>query len=471
MSCSVFLCADIGTSSLKGALFFFSGECLAFAREELPAPGSAGAGNAEEWLAAFRRLVARLLSAPNAASAKIEGIVVSGNGPTLVPVGADGKPVFSALLWMDGREESLAAEKSLFLPKAAWLSRKKPEVYEKTAFFLGCPEYLAFRLTGERHAFSPSEEFSAFIWAPAGAAAYGLEAGKFPPALATAGEAGRVSAAAAAEFGLPQGARLYAAAPDFLMALLGTAAVRPGLVCDRAGTSEGINVCAARPVSLPGLRCLPHVIEGLWNVSRLLPPTGLIFEWFRGASGQKESSYAEIFGGIAECEKTLRRAPHPKENLLFFPKNGESGKAGAGVFVKNGRGFSLEEALAGNGKDKVGLAVAYGIGFTARAAFAKLTDSLGPMDEAGLCGGQAKNAAWNRLKARLTGKTLRVPEPADAELVGCLAAGLRGRGEYRSLSQAAESLVRFTAGYEPGAGEYYDELYALWQAQRIKNGE
>ncbi|MCL1818077.1 MAG: FGGY-family carbohydrate kinase [Spirochaetaceae bacterium] len=468
MSLPVFLCADIGTSSLKGALFSFAGECLATAREELPAPGSVAAENAEEWPAAFRRLVTNLCAAENAVPLKIEGIVISGNGPTLVPLGVDGKPVFSALLWLDGREKPLAAEKNLFLPKAAWLLREKPEVYEKTAFFLGCPEYLVFRLTGEKHAFSPSGEFSAYIWTSAEAAAYGLDAGKFPPVLATAKEAGRVSAAAAAEFGLPQGARLYAAGPDFLMALLGTAAVRPGLVCDRAGTSEGINVCAAQPVSSPGLRCLPHVIEGLWNAARLLPPTGFVFEWFRRASGQKEISYDEILGGIAKCEESLRNTPRREDFLQFFPQSGEGGKNEAGVFVKDGRRLSLEAALAVNGKDSAGLAVVYGIGFTARAALAELQASLGPLDEVRLCGGQARNAVWNRLKARLTEKTLLVPEPVDAELSGCLAAGLCGKGEYGSLSQAAESLVRFSARCEPEAGEksYYDELYALWEEQR-----
>ena len=93
-----------------------------------------------------------------AAAGGIEAIVVSGNGPTLVPVDAAGSPLAPALTWMDRRGAQEArivsatcgwpVDPTFSLPKALWFFRNRPQVYERTALFLGCPEYAAFVLTG-----------------------------------------------------------------------------------------------------------------------------------------------------------------------------------------------------------------------------------------------------------------------------------------------------------------------------------
>ncbi|MDR1931847.1 MAG: FGGY-family carbohydrate kinase [Spirochaetales bacterium] len=453
----VFLCADIGTSSLKGALFRLSGECLCRARAEF----SASAGrlfqdwNAGEWLSAFGRLVRELTAAADRAErggVSVGGIVISGNGPTLVPLGAGGEPVHPVLLWIDGRAEHLSGEKSLFLPKAAWLMRERPAVYEKTVLFLGCPEYLVCCLTGEKHAFSPSPEFSEYIWTERSCAACGLDPRKFPPAISTGAEAGRVSPSAAREFGIPRGAPVYAAGPDFLMTLLGTACVRPGRSCDRAGTSEGVNTCTARPVLSAKLRCLPHIIPGYWNAASLLFSTGRLFEWFRAASSQADVPYDALLAGIQEAARQEFQARLP----WFFPlaetsAGGEKPDGGfPGMFFHEGKGFYLDSGVIQRyGKQALGLAVARAIGFAVRQAVCDLRTQGLMIEELRVSGGQAKNPLWNQLKADLTGAALLVPEIEDAELVGGLAAGLKGCGMYADLAGAAEALVRFKTRCRP----------------------
>ena len=77
-----------------------------------------------------------------------------------------------------------------------------------------------------------------------------------------------VSADASSRTGLPAGLPVVAAGSDFMAALIGSGATAPGLVCDRAGTSEGINYCSRRPSDDPRLRDLPHAVEPYWNVAR-----------------------------------------------------------------------------------------------------------------------------------------------------------------------------------------------------------
>ncbi|MBQ3647660.1 MAG: hypothetical protein II958_02350, partial [Spirochaetia bacterium] len=66
-----------------------------------------------------------------------------------------------------------------------------------------------------------------------------------------------------------------------------------------------------------------------------------------------------------------------------------------------------------------------------------------------MAGGQAKNGAWNQLRANLTGRPVLVPEIADGELSGCAAAAFCGLGLYSTPAQAAEAIVRIAREYKP----------------------
>jgi xylulokinase len=235
----LYFTADIGSSSLKGSLLDVGGGLVAFERIEFPwARDPRLAWSAQAWVAAFAALSGRLL--PKLEGRLLSGVAISGNGPTLVPMDAAGRPLGAILRWSDP-DSRVAGQKSFFLPKAAWFKSARPDLFEKTAGFLTCPEYITFLLTGSRAAASPSPAFSAYVWDKAGFQAYDLDEQLFPPLVEPGTRLGRVSAAGEALLGFRRDTPVYSAGSDFLMALLGTAAVRPGLTCDRAGTSEGIN--------------------------------------------------------------------------------------------------------------------------------------------------------------------------------------------------------------------------------------
>ena len=60
--------------------------------------------------------------------------------------------------------------------------------------------------------------------------------------------------------------------------LIGTGTIEAGRLCDRCGSSEGLNFCTDRPITGTGLRTLPSAIPGLWNVSYLIPNSGELRE-------------------------------------------------------------------------------------------------------------------------------------------------------------------------------------------------
>ena len=426
---------DIGTSSVKAGLFDRDrARHLWLHRESLASGDPPDIWVTEQWVRAAQSTLDQCPDLEH-----LDAIALSGNGPTIIPVGEDGTPLCDALLWLDRRENRLPDQPSFFLPKVDWFRRNEPSVYERTWQFMTCPEYLAYLMCGAPHSTSPSPEFDRYLWDDPGISAYGLDRERLPSIVRPGQLVGRVSDRGHELFGLAVGTPVFAAGPDFLMSQLGTATVRVGQTCDRAGTSEGINHCCAEPTSSPDVRCLPHVVPGLWNVAGVLSSTGRIFEWFRRISRQRAVGYERM---LAEIE-----AAGYEEEPFFFPSmhRGAAWEFHRGMFV----GLRSDHATA-----EMGRGVVHSIGYAVRQSIESLRAAGCEVTELRACGGQAKNPVWNQLKADITGVPVITPEVLDAELVGNCCCALSGLGDYASPWEAAKQTVGFTARYEPAPARY-----------------
>ncbi|MDR2444644.1 MAG: sugar kinase [Spirochaetaceae bacterium] len=401
------LCADIGTTSLKAALIDIGvtgvKRLLGFSRETYQAQGGAAVAP-ELWEAAFYRAV-KVLSGL-ASEARIEAVCISGNGPTLVPIEGDlltGRAL-PPLHWFSPR---LAAPDgggdagSFFLPYVSWFRQNEPENYAKTSLFLSCQEWLSARLGAEPVTVLPTPYYRPYYYDDDQFAAFALDGRKFPPFAPLGAITGHVSCEAARVYGLEAGLPIVGGGPDFIMALFGSGAVEAGLVCDRAGSSEGINVCAGEPPSAGvaaahSLRVLPHAIEGLWNVSVVLPESGIIFDRYRLKSGLQDVPYEEML-------KSMTGGGGPLHPVLQKIADGT------------------------------------------RRALETLRKAGYPVREMRHSGGQAKSPLWNRLKAEICGCRLLVPEIVDTELAGNAAAAMFALGEASSITEACRKIVVINA--------------------------
>ncbi|MFA6504480.1 MAG: FGGY-family carbohydrate kinase [Treponemataceae bacterium] len=477
----VILCADIGTSSLKAAFVDYEGKLRGFVRETYPAERVvAGKTTSTDWENAFKRAISVLLSATSDNRIEIGAICVSGNGPTLVPVDVDGQAL-APLHWHDGRIVKPADPglRSFFLPRAAWLRDHEGAAYERTRLFLSCQEWLSARLGAEAVGVLSSSAYRPYFWDDAQIRAFGLEPEKFPPLVLMGERIGAVSKTAEATFGIPSGTPIVAAGTDYFMALVGVGVIENGMVCDRAGTSEGINVCADKPAKGTELLTLPQLRPQLWHVSASLPTTGRLFEWFRTITGQTGRNYQEMLEEIeAASSRTFARpvygATEPQSCLdtandrkpacggFFFPDVRAAGNLSASSAFISTAGLTTRAEL--------GRAVVEAIGYMVRGAIDKLEKHGYRVESMRLSGGQAKNAAWNRLKADITGRYLAIPEIEDGELTGNLCASLYALGESRSVEDAVSRTVRIARVYEPDQKAFaiHSERYDSYKTMLAK---
>jgi xylulokinase len=462
----VVLVFDIGTSALKGGIINRKGELLE--KAEVPLCLMEGShplhheADTRSWISSLIEVSGTLSVSGKRA---VEAVVVSGNGPTLVPVGDDGEPLDYAMTWMDRRgveEAGIIAEATgdyvdptFFLPKAFWVFRNKPEVYEKARYFFGCPEFLDYYLTGNACTIFPSDQFARYIWTEDIIRELGMAPQKFPPFIKPGQGLGKVRSEAGKVLGIPSKTPVFAGGPDFIMTLLGTATVAPGRACDRAGTSEGINLCSRTPLEDRRLMCLPHIIEGFHNISGIISTSGKALEWYKDISGRGELGYESMLGEAGGV-------PAGSRGLIFLPYlAGER----APLWDPYARG-SFIGLTAKHGSNEITRAVIESIGYAIRDVIEVMEENGLIIEELRVTGGQAKSPLWNQVKADITGKKILVADVKDSELIGDACVGLYALGEYDSLADASERIVKIETEYSPqkSVRKLYDELFSLYRS-------
>jgi len=442
---------DIGSTRTKAALFDMNGTLVA--RHSCPSgpltgrEGSMVEARPEDWLRAASVSVRQV--AETVEKNAIEGICIASEGPTLVALDRALNPVCPAMLWMDSRAGAEAEELSSmvgrkvppsWLPaKALWLSRHEPEIFGRVSHFLQPLDFVASTITGEVKFSIVSQDFNA---APKDMMeASGLPLSMFP-ARVTMGELhGRVRASWASMLGVPEGLPVIAGTGgvDAIQVVLGTGTLEEGIVCDKAGTSEGIEVVSRKALEDSRFFVAPHpLVPGFFHVGGVMSTTGKALEWFRRTHYGPKVSYHYIM-------REAGSVPPGAEGLIFLPYlMGErtplwDEKARAVFF-----GLSLLHRRA-----HLARAVLEGVAFGMEQILSLLRSHGIPMEEIRVAGGPSRSHLWNRIKADVTGLPVRVCAVPEVELLGLAILSGKSLGVYDDIKKAVSKMVRFRALINP----------------------
>jgi len=250
------LCIDIGTTSLKAGLITADGEVVSISTKRFSDPQNRFI--ATKWMDSLSRVLKNLSREKKSG---IKGIVVSGNGPTVVTESG------ITLRWNESIDYGALGinisetTPSLFLPRIQSLQKLFPKEWESGNYIFSGPEFLIYELTGNAVTILPEERFKSAYWND--------NTPKMPPYISTGSVCGNLLKNAAEFLKLQEGIPVVAGGPDFVVALMGTNTLQPGHICDRCGSSEGFNFCVPSFIKDDKVRSLPSVIPGLWNISVL----------------------------------------------------------------------------------------------------------------------------------------------------------------------------------------------------------
>lgn len=415
-------CADIGTSSLKAALITPDGKAIARTVAAIDSKKES-----DRWLFSLKEAFSALKKqVEEQGLLDILAVSISGNGPSL----ANSQGTF---LWNEQlRNDEIAAEvstlapsMSLFLPRLLHIKHEKKEMWVTDEMIFPVPEWLVYQLTGTAQTVLPDIRYKKAYWTDEDLRDFGIPEKKLPRYVPIGKSAGHIKREIASEMNMIEAdctddklPKVFCSGPDFTIALIGTNTLTPGLVCDRAGTSEGINLCTEEPLMAKGVRTLPSPVPPYWNASVLIPDSGLRFSKWRFDNLYADIPYEETVKWLLEHEES------DGFTLLL--------DIAFGVRKEMGRLFKTAE--------EHGIAVPKIISCT---------------------GGQAWCAPWMQMKADITGIPYAVADCADSELSGDAAVAMFGLEEYTSISSAATAMMTHRTIYFPDKErqKHYIDIY------------
>ena len=370
---------------------------------------------------------------------------MSGQAPTAVSVDAQLRPTHAAVTWLDRRQarvaEGLYARLGQAVPawgswpaQVAWLVCERPDAMRRTRWLLGCPDYLAARLTGQPALF--------IEWPAAELEAAGVDPRLLPAVSPPAAVVGSVTASAAEATGLRPGTPVAAGFIDGVMGVLGSGARRQGDACLNGGTSGTFSVLVAPGAGYPVLGM--HIAGAATNTS------GKALDWFVERILRQPLAYTPLLEQAASV-------PAGAAGLLFVPHlAGER----APVQDLRARGAWVGLALDHDWRHML-RSVLEGVALSFRSMAERLAAGGADMGEVRCVGGQARSPLWNQIKADVLGRSLLVPDVVEAAVVGAAIVAALAVGVYPSPEEAAAAMVRVARRFDPDprAAALYDRLY------------
>ena len=304
------LSLDIGTTVAKAVLFNIIGRELAVAERGIPLikPNASWVeiNPAKMWdviLEIIHEICQNL-----AADIQVQGVALSTQGGSLLPVDAAGNPTHNLITWLDRRSESVVAtweengiadrirtlsgwapQPGLPLPTICALRQSHPATVKKTHKFLSVNDFITLRLTGQ-YATNPSmagemlfTNLTTGDWEPELYDLAGIQIDQLSPILPSEAVVGEIRPEICQQVGLPPGVPLINGGQDHSCEALALGMTAPGSFLLACGTAWVINAAtnSADINAIPPEMSLNyHVIPERYIASQFLGGLGAGMEWW-----------------------------------------------------------------------------------------------------------------------------------------------------------------------------------------------
>jgi xylulokinase len=418
----------------------------------------------------------QLLVSPCADAASIQCLAISGHSLGCVPLDADGRLLCDATpIWSDRRAEAQtvpffdkvdpaqwyqttgngfpAAHYTVF--KVLWYREHRPELFRQIDKIVGTKDYLNFRLTGQlRTDFSYASgcgvsDLSLWDYAPALVEASGLPREIWPDLVPSASILGELTAAAAAELGLPCTVKVACGGVDNSCMALGAGNIAEGRSYASLGSSAWIAVTAAQP--LLDLRVKPyvftHVMPGLFNSAVAIFSSGSAFKWVcqlmcQDLLEQARRDNVDVYDLMSALAAS---SPAGARGVMFNPSLAGGSALDLSPLIRGGfLGLDLGHTRA----DLIRAAME-GIALNLRLALDELRKLCRVCDHMVVVGGSSKSPLWRQIFADAFDLTIHQTNVGqDAGSLGAAAVAAVAAGLWNDFTPI-DAIHRLEAAADP----------------------
>ncbi|MEV6671764.1 FGGY family carbohydrate kinase [Streptomyces sp. NPDC051162] len=470
----VWLGLDLGTQSARCVAVDGDGHILAAAARPLDShrAGERHEQDPEQWWSALAATCREALA--GIAPERVRGLAVDGTSGTVLLADPHGAPLTPGLMYDDGRASEQAVrvnavgepvwqelgyrsmQPSWALPKLLWLLDHQAAA--PGARLLHQVDLITWRLTGHQvaadasHALKTGYHLLQERWPTGELARLEIPSGLLPDVVRPGSVLGTVCADAARATGIPEGTTVVAGMTDGCAAQIGAGAVRPGAWNSVLGTT----------LVLKGTS--PHLVRD---------PAGVVYchrgpdgQWLPGGASGSGAGVLSRHFDRAELTPLTRQAQGKDWDAVAYPLVSAGGERFP-FRAPDAHPFVLGETPT---RAQEFHAFLLGVACVERLCFDYLDHLGAPVDgPLTLTGGGTRNPYWNRLRADVLGRTVRLPLQAESAVgMAVLAATSAGA----TLQEAIARMVR--AGEEitpdPARTAHHTSAYLRFVDELARRG-
>ena len=470
----LYIGVDLGTSAVKMLLMDGNGKIEKIVSKEYPLsfphPGWSEQ-KPEDWWEQSMAGLKELTSECD--KSKIAGISFGGQMHGLVVLDKDDNVIRPAILWNDGRtgketeylnnvigKDKLSqytaniAFAGFTAPKILWMKENEPENFAKIEKIMLPKDYLAYKLSGV-HCTDVSDASGMLLfdvknkcWSKEMMEICDVKESQLAKIFESYEAVGTIKPDVAAELGLPTTVKIVAGAGDNAAAAVGTGTVGDGRCNISLGTSGTIFISSKTfgVDSFNALHSFAHA-DGSYHLMGCMLSAASCNKWWM-EDILKTTNFADEQKAITKLG----------ENHVFFlpylmgersPLNDPYAR---GTFT----GITMDTT-----REDMTQAILEGVAFALRDSF-EVAKSLGiKIDRTKICGGGAKSPLWKKMIANILGIKVDVIESEEGPGYGGAMLAAVACGEFKSVEEAAEKLVKVvdTVEPDPELTKKYDECY------------
>ncbi|MDD2969009.1 MAG: xylulokinase [Lachnospiraceae bacterium] len=472
----LYIGVDLGTSAVKLLLMSGDGKIEKIVSREYPLffphPGWSEQ-NPEDWWSAVVDGLAELVH--DCDKSQVAGISFGGQMHGLVILDEKDQVIRPAILWNDGRtteecdylnqvigKETLSkytgniSFTGFTAPKVLWVKNKEPENFDKIKKIMLPKDYIAYMLSGS-FCTDVSDASGMLLfdvknktWSKEMMEICGVREDQLAKIYESYEVVGTLKPELASKLGLSESVKIAAGAGDNAAAAVGTGTVGNNVCNISIGTSgtvfisnESFNVDQNN-----ALHSFAHA-DGNFHLMGCMLSAGSCSKW-----------WMEEILGTKEYAKEEKEITKLGENHVYFlpylmgersPLNDPYAR---GTFI----GMTMDTS-----RTDMTQAVLEGVAFAIRDSL-EVVKSLGiEITRSKLCGGGAKSPLWRKMFANILNIELDLIESEEGPGYGGAMLAAVACGEYASVEEAAEKLVKVVNTVKPDP-----ELVAKYEAQYQK---
>lgn len=470
---------DIGTTGTKTVLLDTAGGLVATATRETalhsPAPGYAEAETGQ-WYRNVIESVREVLTTSGVAPELVGALATSGMVPAVIPVDASGKPLRRAILQNDARAHREVADLAGALsaidlvaltgsaltqqsvaPTIAWLCEHEPDVYRRTAHWIGSYDWILTALGAPIHVeqnwalesglFTIDGDIADVVVRGAG-----LDPATLAPVVRPGSRVGELSPRAAEETGLRPGTALVAGGADHVLSAYAAGVNNAGDALVKLGGAGDILVASDTQVVDERLYLDAHPVPGRWLPNGCMATSGSLIRWFQ-----------TLVGGGQRVELTAlddEAAPRSPAEVLCLPyflgeKSPIHDPDLRGVFA----GMHL-----GHTRADLYRSVLEAIAFGFRHHVDVFADIGIALSRIMITNGGSKSTLWKQIHADVLGHEMHPVSGHPGASLGAAVIAAIGIGALDDWSDA-QRYITLDAPFVPDQDRraVYDAAYATWR--------